>query len=484
MLNTNRAAQCCLLGAVLLPPVVAAATPEADVRDIGSRRELFVDPYLIDRLVGTRLELHPPQFAGVAVAYDRPWEGAFAFYTTILKDGDKYRMYYRGASGPRGRAYCYAESTDGIHWTKPDLGLVTVDGSNKNNILFYSDTWAFCPFLDERPGVPAAERFKGNYEVKGGLAGLVSADGLRWRKLREGPLVERKLKNHFDSQNVMFWSPVERQYVLYARHMEGGKRATARSTSKDFLSWTPSVPMTYSDTGTITPSHHLYTSQITPYFRAPHLYISLPGRFLPGRRVLTPEQSQQLVVDPAGGGDADIADGVLQTSRAGTQRFDRTFLEAFIRPGIGYGHWVSRTNYPALGVVPTGPHEMSVYAQRQYGQKGAFLERLALRLDGFASVHASYRGGQMVTQPLRFTGTNLEINYSTSAVGGLRVEIQDASGQALPGFRIDDSPEIIGDEIERIVGWKGGAALGRLAGQPIRLRFVMKDADLYSIRFR
>ena len=89
----------------------------------------------------------------------------------------------------------------------------------------------------------------------------------------------------------------------------------------------------------------------------------------------------------------------------------------------------------------------------------------------------------MLTKPLKFSGNRLEINYSTSAAGGLRVEIQDTKGQPIPGFSLAECPEIIGDEIARDVSWEGGGDVGRLAGAAVRLRFVMKDADLYSIRF-
>jgi hypothetical protein len=90
----------------------------------------------------------------------------------------------------------------------------------------------------------------------------------------------------------------------------------------------------------------------------------------------------------------------------------------------------------------------------------------------------------MVTKPVSFTGKSLEINYRTGAPGFVRVEIQDSSGNPIPGFALADCPEVIGDEITRIVAWKQGTDVSRLAGQPVRLRFVMKDADLFSLRFR
>ena len=101
----------------------------------------------------------------------------------------------------------------------------------------------------------------------------------------------------------------------------------------------------------------------------------------------------------------DTSDGVFMTSRGGT-RYDRTFMEAFVRPGMDLRNWVSRANTAVLGVVPTGPGEMSLYVARHKGQPSHYIERLALRLDGFASVRASYAGGEMLTRPSRFRGGN------------------------------------------------------------------------------
>ncbi len=477
----------------------------ADAVDIGSRRELFVDHLLVDRLVGASLRLGTPLPGGVAIRYDSPVEDSTAFYTTIFKDGDVYRMYYRGALFER-KTTCYAESRDGITWTKPDLGLVSIDGSSQNHVIL-NEARQFVAFVDRRPGVPASERYKGVSRgpvEPNALVGFLSGDGLRWRMLRDEPIVPKVLINHFDSQNVAFWSKAEEQYVVYARHMEGGRRATARSTSMDFINWTPQVLMSFSDTGTTTPSHHLYTNQTQPYFRAPHIYISLPARiiFADPRHIKREEDKElargrQRTISPelrefvkenmplmGTAGTGDHSDAVLLTTRAGSTVYDFTFRESFVRPGIGVNNWTTRTNYPACGIVPTGDGEMSFYVQRNYGQEdSAYLERMTLRLDGFASLNAPYEGGEMVTKPLRFKGSRLEINYASSAAGGIRIELQDAKGQPIPGFTLDECPEIIGDQIERTVAWKGGSDLSSLSGKAVRMRVVLKDADLYSIRF-
>jgi hypothetical protein len=235
--------------------------------------------------------------------------------------------------------------------------------------------------------------------------------------------------------------------------------------------------MTFGDT----PREHLYTSQTHPYFRAPHLYVATPMRFLPGRKVLTAPQAQTLGVDP--GYASDTAETVFMTTRGG-HSYARTFMEGFIRPGPDLGNWASRAGLSALGIVPTSPAEMSLYKQAHYAQPSGHLVRYSLRTDGFISVNAPFSGGGFVTKLLAFTGSALVLNFSSGAAGGLRVEIQDADGKPLPGFSLADSVEQAGDEVERVVRWKGGTDLSGLAGQPVRLRFTMKDADLYSLRFR
>jgi len=475
-----------LLLLVLLHPMMGSSN-DTNVTDIGSRLELFVDHTLIDRLQGARLRLNHPVDAGVAVTFDHPWEGAFSGYVTVIKDGPAYRMYYRclpiaGKDGSDNEATCYAESTDGLRWTKPELRIYELMGSRKNNaVLAHSApfTHNFSPLLDVRSGVPAAERFKALGGTKrSGLVAFVSADGLRWKKLREQAVIT---KGYFDSQNVAFWSEAENQYVCYFRTFKTiagkGVRWITRTTSKDFLDWSEPVDMTFGDA----PPEHLYTNQTHPYFRAPHLYIGIAARFMPGRQVLTGEQARSINVDP--GYFKDCSDNVLLTTRGGN-RYARTFMEAFIRPGIGPENWTSRTNYPALNVVPTGPSEISLYVQHRYGQPGHHLRRYTLRTDGFASVSAPYQGGEMVTKPFRFTGSKLVINFATSAPGGLRFEIQDSEGKPIPGYRLEESHEVIGNEIERVVSWKGGDDISGLAGKAVRLRVVMKDADLYALRFR
>jgi hypothetical protein len=453
--------------------------------NIGSRLELFVDDYLIESLENAELRLQTPLDEGPVIYFDKPWEGFFSAYTTIIKDGDKYRMYYRGLPTTKGEASneevtCYAESADGIHWIKPDLKIYEVMGTMNNNVVLKDIPPAshnFSPFLDSGGEKPVNGKFKALGGLSKGLVAFSSDDGIHWKKLRDEPVLTGE---PFDSQNISFWSESEGCYVCYFRKWTkvGDKmiRSVGRSTSADFFKWSPPLTMDFGNA----PAEELYTNQTSPYFRAPHIYIATAARFFPGKQVISEEQAKRLGVNP--GYFRDCSDAVLITSRGGN-KYQRTFMEGFLRPGIGLGNWVSRTNYPALNIVQTGETEMSFYVNQDYAQPTSHLRRYSLRIDGFSSLHADYAPGEMTTKVLTFTGSHLVINFSTSAAGYILVELLDSKGNPVQNYSSDDCITLIGNEISRVVEWKSGSDLIKLKGAPIRLHFKMKDADLYSLRF-
>lgn len=490
-----------LLAWLLIIPSASAQEPSVPtIVDLGSRRELFVDGFLIERMENTTLKLHHPVSGGVAIKLDKPWEGPANAGIAVFCHVGRLLMYYRAMTVNQGDVsgrLGVAVSEDGVTWEKPNLGSVEYDGRKDTNIVTddAGNALMVIPWLDTRPGVPESQRIKAFYsEAVSGeehtafrdprgpkrLVMFVSEDGFTFRKLDPQPEIISKLPNSFDGGNTMFWSDVEQQYVLYFRIWDGG-RSIGRMTSKDFLRWTEPVPMTYGDS----PREQLYTNQTQPYFRATHLYIAPAARFMERRRAVTDEQLQAIGLKTSQGHfyGNDCSDAVLLTTRAGSTQYDRTFMEAFVRPGFGASNWVSRTNYPLTGLLASGPEQMMFFIARHYMQESWHIERLLLRTDGFASVHARWSGGEMVTKPLKFSGRELSLNYSTSAAGSVRVEIQDAAGSPCPGFSLADCPELIGDEIHRVVRWGNGSDVSGLAGQPVRLRFVLRDADLFAIQF-
>jgi len=454
--------------------------------NLGSRLELFVDTFLIEKMDNTGLRLQTPVDKGPVIFFDKPWEGIFSAYTTIIRDGDLFRMYYRGIpeagkDGSDSEVTCYAESPDGINWKKPELGLFEMNNTKANNIILAHAapvTHNFSPFLDTNPVRTDKFRYKALGGLEKGLIAYGSADGILWEKISDDPVLKG---GEFDSQNVAFWSFSEKKYICYFRKwlVIGNKsvRSVGRSTSEDFLNWSAPVNMEFGDS----PPEELYTNQTSQYFRAPHIYISIAARFFPGKQVISDEQAEILKVNPSY--YHDCSDAVLLSSRGGNS-YQRTFMEGFLRPGIGLDNWVSRTNYPALNVVKTGETEMSFYVNQDYAQPKAHLERYSLRTDGFASVHAGYQPGSFLTKPFYFTGDNLILNFSTSAAGYMLFEILDESGNIIPGYSSGNCIPVIGNEINRSVKWNGPVpGLSTLKNKAVRLRVLMKDADLYSIRF-
>ena len=433
---------------------------------------------------------------GTVMVFDKPWEGDTSSYVTVFKDTDSYKMYYRGVSSPPGNTItslvradehkvpahplyvCYAESQDGVIWTRPNLGIYEFNGSKDNNIVWSGvGTVSFAPFKDDNPMAIPEQRYKAvssdRDSVKNAiLLGFVSSDGKNWRQVQEKPIVT---DGAFDSLNVAFWDAYRGQYTLIYRDFVHGLRTIKYATSSDFLHWTAGQLADFGNS----PSEHLYTNGTVPYFRAPQIYIAIPRRFMPWKTYF-PESEP--------GNFPGISDAVFMSTRDGVHW--KRFEEAFIRPGRNERDWVHRSNTPVHGMLPTAEDEISIYMERNYTFPSNHLERFVIRTDGFVSVNADAHGGEFITKPLVFSGDRLVLNYSTSAKGSIRVEVQDSDGRPIPGFLLEDSPLIFGDKIAAVVPWKQPHGLtdnklfAKLAGKPVRFRFVMRDADLYSMMFK
>ena len=489
--------------------------------DIGSRRELFVDECLVDQLEGgAELHLHKPRGREVVLVNDRPWESSSAYFSVFL-DGDTYRMYYRGfhhgAGGEaRGEPMCYAESKDGIHWAKPDLGLFAYEGSTQNNIVLGGDRgkfpasgkWSGClgtdhgwrgdmvPFKDANPAAEPDASYKalvrgcrGTCQVAEGrrdygMYPFKSPDGIHWTAMSEKPVIT---KGRFDSQNLAFWDDVHGRYVAFVRDIRGICPRTGRfasdpedvaggshreirmCVSNDFVNWSEPVFVEYEGAE----PKDLYTNAVLPYERAPHLLLGFPTEML-----LTFSDCQ--------------TQPVFMVSRDGGRSF-RLWAEPLIPPTAPEGRDGNRGNYMARGLVRGNDREYFVYATEGYGEdEPVRLRRFTYRVDGFVSVRspqprswvaAGIPTGAVVTPPLLFSGNRLVVNYAAWGGGSLRVQLEDIGGNPLDGLSLDDCTELCEDAIDQQVTWKTGADPGRYSGQPVRLRFALRHADLFSFRF-
>jgi hypothetical protein len=504
-------------GSIQAPPATVPSDAEID---IGTRRELFADDFLISKLGGAaQLRLHHPEPREIVLVLDAPWEGSGSSgYQSVFRDGDIYRMYYKGWQIafdrekkkiiPAISTMCYAESGDGIHWRKPSLGVIEYKGSKDNNIVAMDGQLSGMRMIagvmaitkDENPTAMPDALYKafGLSAKPKGIVPFKSSDGMHWVSMADMPVITN---GAFDNQNVVFWSPAEGKYRAYWRFFAHGDNNTATAnpigvrairtaTSPDLIHWQDERDVTYVDS----PEEALYTTPIAPYYRAPHILLGFPARYVvrdsaEALKDLPEPEHRALRKSINSRYGTAITEALFMASRDGV-RFKR-WNEAFLRPGIerpgtwNYGHqFLSWPPVETKSALEGAPNELSFYAPESYWTgNSSEVRRYTLRLDGFVSVWAPMKGGELVTRPLRFAGKELSLNFSSSAGGEVRVEVQDAEGRPLPGYSLEECSPIFGDTVARAVVWRSGRDVGSLAGKLVRLRFALRDADIFSFKF-
>ncbi len=442
----------------------------------GTQRELFVDNHLIDKLTGdAKQHLHRPEPKDVILTTDKPWEGNTCAYYTIFRDGNLFRMYYRGShwdtkakNATHREVTCYAESKDGIHWTKPKLGLFEFNGSKENNIVWDGiGTHCFVAFKDGNPKCPPEARYKGiargRPTGKKGLYVFQSPDGIHWKLIQNKPVIT---EGAFDSQNLAFWDVHTKQYREYHRTFVSGKRAIMTGASKDFILWTKPVLLTYQKG---IPAQHLYTNAVQPYQRAPHLLIGFPTRYLP-------EQGSR--VEPT-----------FMVSRNGLN-FHR-WLEPVIPESAPKDRKGNPSNYKTWGIVeiPGRPNHFSVYAtEAYYTGPDTRVRRFEYRKDGFVSLRGGTKGGQLTTKPIALgrLADRLTLNYQTGKDGQVRVELSGLNDTLIPGHGLADCKPLTGDRLNQNVAWKTDVDISALRRNypVVRLTIEAKNADVYALQFQ
>ena len=460
-----------------------------NIIDIASRRELFVDHHLLDRFDGqTRLKLHPPKREEVVLQIDGPLENACSgVYSVLVERDDKYLLYYRGrypigtdeGDASQEQTANVAISSDGIHFERPELKIFDLGDGGRNNVVWQGiQAHNFVPFLDTNPACKADERYKAvGGTGKNSLYALYSPDGFHWRLAQDAPL---DVPGAFDRANVPLWDSVIGRYRLFSRFFQKGRgRAIQSCTSDDFIHWSAPVPHQYDEDS---PVEQFYTNATVLVPGAEHILLSFPMRYVAERTTPVPDTSAMDYPGTGQTGMAGMTDAVMMSSRDGVH-WHRPFPEAWLRPGLDERNWTHRNTTPAIGILPLQVTEWSMYVSEHYGWPDNRLRRLSLRPWGFSSINAGYDGGEVLTKPLTFAGSELRVNFSTSAVGSVRIELRDAAENSIPGYAFDDMNPIYGDRLDFPVFWNGRRDVGALAGLPVRLRFELRDADVFSIRF-
>jgi len=460
---------------VVLAGAAAAGSPQRPLNDLTGSWQLFLDDHLIAGKDDTihrvyhAFEKYPGNPIMVA---DQPWENNVVVCNAVLpeEDGSGYRMWYYCWShkhDPDKHHACYAVSKDGITWEKPMLGLKPwrVDGRMETNFVGATGDVIHTPW-DPDP----ARRYKcigggGEYRFS------CSPDGIHWERLSKGFIVKG------GDTGTFMWDPFVgkfRAYVKVNATVSGlRRRAIGFSEGTDYDDW-PKLRLImapddaddhWAEPGSIHRSH-FYGCPIFPY---ESMYIGLMWMFLADRDddgyFLGPVFNE-LVTSRDGihwlrAEGNPIRPRVLDTGPTGTWESGMTYAGSLLRVGDEL-----RLYYTAASNL----HDTPPF----HGEIGL----ATMRKDGFASLDAAYKPGTVTTKRLSGLAGELRINYRAWG-GTVQVEVLDADGNVLPGYSREDCTPLRRDAVDAVVRWKDKAELPA-EGRPIRLRFVMDKASLFS----
>lgn len=458
-------------------------------------RHLFFDPAFLVQTKGAALHVNAPQKRELVITQDKPWEQLMiTFFLTVREEQGKLRLWYTCRDKDNQPNVAYAESTDGIHWIKPNLGIVDYHGSKDNNLTGLTSVEGVV-FRD--PTTPPAERYIYlTHLIEEGMVRFHSPDGLRWQRDKE-PLIRLGA----DTQNVVFWDERLKKYAVYLRGWTLGEdkkkkyrrvlRAELPSlttplplvaTAKNLHLWGPGKVSTFAEEFPVVfaadqedPANvDVYNLPAQPYPLDPQWYVGFPSLFQRERTT---------------------SDGRLEIQFTGSRdgstwhRYDRA---PYVAPGLA-GSDSASMGYMGTGLVVRGDEvwQYGTALRSRHGDKESrkhhpdgVIYRYVQRVDGFVSLDFTATGGECVTQPVKITGEHLALNLDTGALGSLRVGLQEADGKAVPGFGIDDCETLRINATGVHATWKGNPSLSALKGRELRLVLAGSRAKVYSFYFQ
>lgn len=500
------------------PLVESVPTPPAGILEIGGNKQLFLDERLIASRVRLSRLMGRPTKKGPIIEQDRPWEGeqdpAGGFPAagvqisgqTVIYDEDEkvFKMWYNPWSFFEGRArpWCYAVSSDGYKWEKPRLGVYSYRGSRDNNILgVFTRSKYFNVLKDPRDPDPK-RRYKAMGELEGkgdnGLAIAFSPDGFNWTEYPGNPVVP-KGRDIADSPTMLGWDPRVERFVCYPRpgpplatringrgyHVapakvnpnDGQMRTIGYSTSEDFVRWTPTRLMLAPD------------EQDRVDFQYYQMTAAQHGEFYVGLMHMLQTHEQTF-------------DIYLLTSRDG-------FHWNWVHRDLPFLRRGEEGSFDAGYLTPSGPIVQGgntwIYYGAYSGAHSAEKSKLGpnrmtialatLPADRYVGLLAGPDLATLVTRPVSFCGRKLRIDLDAGLPGkashslterkfdeaDVRVGVLDEWGGKLDGFGVEDCRMLTESGITE-VSW-GERDLAALQDRPIRLRFEMRSAALYSFQF-
>ena len=536
--RSSTVALICLDVTLVLTVFPLAAAPSSPPLQVGTKNQLFIDHRFIESSEMITLKVHRPMLPeGAILTSQVPWEAGDRNFATVMEDQGIYKSWYLAMGwDPKakrivGYSVCYATSRDGIHWERPSLGIIEYQGSRENNIVM-AGVHEGGVFID--PVAKPEQRYK--YigvvrpdprwkETEGVLDQALhavyvcySADGIHWKRVKE-PV----LPMHCDTQNQAFWDARIQKYVVYLRSWNP-LRTVSRleveditqpwpydKTVKPFHLWgeqklpalTTQLPVVVASDERDPAFSDFYNPSVIHYPYAQDVYFAFPSAYLHYDNVPQTAHGdihnplQELSVAAGNDGRLDIH---LMVSRDGIN-WMRPEREPFIGLGLP-GSGRASTIYVSPSLIRKADELWLYYFSSDTTHGGRDLSqgfgpepegeenfssrrfrRAVVPLHRFISATSAWEGGSLTTPLLVFSGSRLELNLDTSAMGVARVEILDETGKKIPGFTLQDCDPINGNLLHHTVSWNGSSDLSKLKGKPVRLCFVSRSTDLYAFRF-
>ena len=487
--------------------------------DIGSRKQLFVDDYLVESATNTMRVMNPARKVvnNPVLRPEMRWEGNDVRPRHIYFDcrENVFKMLYQGKSYSGRRAEdgsvvvvgqkdppvnCLAISEDGVHWERPILNQIEFQGSKRNNIIpmsaLYPDE-GIQPniFLDRHESDPT-KRFKALGWTKDTSAPMLgylyySADGMSWTPHPDNPIIDATPKiGRWGPGDMLGWDPIRETYAIHVEnslHRRGpfGKRVIGRAESPDMAEWTE--PETILVPDKLDPPDTEFYAMPTITYEG--VYVATPWIFRTTNTTHHPE---------------------LAFSRDGI-RYRREFRTPFIERGHPL-EFDGTSIYSRVPIVH-GDRILVYYSATNWrspeqlltlGDRATAAVGLATsRLDGFVSFDgakgtpvdvAPMRGGpaeysEVVTRSFGFSGSRLHVNVETAlqqwgaGPPELRVELLEPNHDFIDGYRFEDADPITTSGLDNVASWRGNADVSAFAGRAVKLRFYFKNCKLYSFQF-
>ena len=439
-------------------------------RKVSRDHQLFLDDGLIASVDGLQQVVNQPvrHHVNPVLTWDKPWEGNCVIaWGSVLYDKreEQFKVWYQvykkfPANGERSTLLCYATSTDGVHWRKPTLGLLEYDSSKANNIVFLGDGSELdsaSVLLDPHPTEQSRYRMYWYDAAHDGIRAAVSPDGIRWKPI-EGVVVKSG-----DRSTVTYDHRRKRFSII--------TRQPASRIPRTCVLWESEDGLNFSLVGEIAAVDADDAKRTDLYGMIAFPYEGMQIGFLemfydrPLRKLNT-----QLMY--------------CHTGHTWERACDRqTFLD-WGPPGSWDQAWVTPSHNPPIRVgdklyIFYQGRSTLHYGEKPYGHIGS-IGLAYLRVDGFVSLDSIWKEGTVTTAPLLLEGQSLHVN-TEARPGTVFVEVTNLDGEPFSGFTRDDCQPLHGiDSINSEIKWRSGHSLAELAGQPVRLRFYVQGAKLYS----